>query len=130
MKKIAILLVVACMAGIALGVTTITYNVPDVFGVKLLAALMAQADAHVSIEIRGDRDSSEPGDEYSTRVHFRTPAKPAGMTNAVFVKKTIGLYASALEKAHQKWLYREIRIAYDANAPVEDIGVPDPNELN
>ena len=130
MKKL-IAIVILCIAGIALGVTTITYNIPDVFGAKLLTALKAQADAHIRIGIRGSQNSIDPNEEdYSTFIDFRTPPHDPNVTNVVFVKKTIALYASALEKAHEKWLKIEARKLYDAGSPSIDVNEPDPNEMN
>lgn len=124
-KLIAVLVLVICTTVYA--VTTITYNVPDDYGKELLAALIAQSDCHVSIEIRGH--NPDPEQEYNARIDFRTPAYVEGENPALFVKRRIALFATALKCAHEQKLKDDILRDYYQNAPVVDVNTPDPNDL-
>lgn len=127
MKKfIAVIIIALC--SVALAVTTITYNIPDAYGLKLLTALIAQSDAHVSIEIRVH--APEPEDEYNARIDFRTPPHDPNVANAVFVKRRIALFAAALRVAHENKIRDDAMREYYQNAPVIDVNNPDPNSLN
>jgi hypothetical protein len=128
MKKLIIITLVIAMASVALAVTTITYNIPDDYGTKLLAALIAQSGAEVEIEIR--RHASDPEDEYNARVRFDTPAHDPNVPNATFVKRRIALFAAALRVAHENKLRDDSLRTYHNNAPVIDVNTPDPNSMN
>ena len=130
MKK-CIFLMVLLIAATAYSVTVITYNVPDSFGAKLLAACIVQSDAHVTITIRGSQGASDPNQEdYSAQIDFRTPPYDPNIPNAAFVKRRVALFASALQKAHTRKLQEDIQRGYYENAPIIDVNEPDPNEMN
>ena len=130
MKK-CIFLTILLTATVAYGVTVITYNVPDSFGAKLLAACIAQSDAHVTITIRGSQGASDPNQEdYSAKIDFRTPPHDPNVPNAIFVKRRIALFASAIQAAHQRKLKNDTRNDYIEAAPIVDVNEPDPNEMN
>ena len=124
-KLIAVLIIVFC--SVDYEVTTITYNVPNDYGVELLTALIAQSDCHVSIEFRGSSSNHE--DDYDARIDFRTPAHDPNVAPAVFVKRRIALFASALKVAHERKLAEDERREYYQNAPVIDVNDPDPNDM-
>lgn len=131
MKKYGLLIAVVLTAGIAFGVTTITYNIPDVYGADLLAALIAQSDAHVRIEITGSQGAGNPDvEDYRAILDFRTPVYDPNVANAMFVKRRIALFADALRIAHQRKLKNDIRETYLEAAPGVDVNEPDPNEMN
>jgi hypothetical protein len=125
-KLIAVIIIGTC--SVVYAVTTITYNIPDDYGKELLAALIAQSDAHVSIEIRSH--APNPEDEYDCRIDFRTPAYDPNVAPDVFVKRRIALFADALKVAHKKKLKEDIRDEYYKNAPLVDVNEPDPNNMN
>jgi hypothetical protein len=130
MKKLAMLITLA-IATTAWAVTVITYNVPDVYGLKLLDALLAQSDADVRIQIRGHEGAPEPANnQYRADVAFYVPPRDPNLTNAEFVKRRIARFADALQLAHKRKLDKEIRDVYLAAAPVIDANAPDPNEMN
>lgn len=126
MKKLIMLLAIT-ICSIAIAVTTITYNVPDDYGKELLTALIAQSDCHVSIEIRGH--NPDPEKEYNARIDFRTPAYIEGENPALFVKRRIALFATALKSAHEQKIKDDTIREYYKNAPVIDVNKPDPNDL-
>jgi hypothetical protein len=124
-KLIAVLIIASCT--VVYAVTTITYNIPDNYGKELLAALIAQSDARVSIEIRSH--TPNPEDDYDCRIDFRTPAYDPNVAPAVFVKRRMALFADALTVAHKKKLKEDIRNEYYQNAPLVDVNEPDPNNM-
>jgi len=125
-KYIAVIIIGVC--SVAYAITTITYNIGNEFGQELLTALIAQSDAHVTIEIRG-HDPADPSNDYDARIDFRTPAHDPNVAPAVFVKKRIALFTTALKAAHDRKIRDDTLREYYQNAPVIDVNLPDPNNM-
>jgi hypothetical protein len=129
MKKIII--VILLFSSVAVAVTTITYNIPDNYGVKLLDAYIAQSDARVRIEIRGNKGTGSEGTEYYHAIlDFRTPVYDPNVPHAAFVKRRTALFVDALRVAHERKLKVDSYEEYIAGAPSVDVNEPDPNEMN
>ena len=131
MKKLAIAITVVLMAGLAFGVTTITYNIPDAYGLKLLNALIAQSGARIRIEVWGLNEESEPGSNtYHTVFDFDTPTHDPNVPNAEFVKKRVAFIADAFKVSHERKVKNDAHKTYMDSAPSVDVNEPDSGNMN
>ena len=131
-KEKALLIVI--LVGVAIGATSITYNIPNDVALRIVTALTEQSNAHVVIHIQGSQGAGDPNQEdYSARVDFRTGDPPdPNATNeelAEFVKQRTAKITMAFEKAHRNKLRRDEMKVYDVNRPTLDPNAPDPNEM-
>jgi hypothetical protein len=130
MKKIAIIAIVAVLAVITMnvfGVTTITYNVPDIFGIPLFKALKAQSYTNMNISFQGMHQ--EGVEDYVANITIILPAYDANLPNDVFVKRRMARIASGLKVAHELKLADEARKLYLDAAPIIDVNDVDPNDM-
>ena len=131
-KEKALLIVI--LVGVAIGATSITYNIPNDVALRIVTALTEQSNAHVVIHIQGSQGAGDPNQEdYSARVDFRTGDPPdPNATNeelAEFVKRRTAKITMAFEKAHRNKLRRDEMRVYDVDRPTLDPNAPDPNEM-
>jgi hypothetical protein len=130
MRKLAILITLL-IANTAPAPTVITYNIPDVYGLKLLEALEAQSDSNVVIRItKVDKSGGEPRVTYFADISFDLPERDPALSNGDFVKRRMARFADALRLAHEKKLLQDIRKTYLAGTPSVNVNDPDPNEMN
>ena len=119
------------LVGLAFGITTITYSVPDAYAIRHFKAQKAQSGANVVITIsRSTRGGGEPRLEYFADISFELPAYDPNIPNDVFVKRRNAMFADAQTLAHEKKLEQDAKKAYLAGAPSITVKVPDPNEMN
>jgi len=133
MRKEKVLLIVI-LVGVAIGATSITYNIPNDVALRIVTALTEQSNAHVVIHIQGSQGAGDPNQEdYSASVSFRTGDPPdPNATNeelAEFVKQRTAKITMAFEKAHRNKLKRDEMEVYDVDRPTLDPNAPDPNEM-
>lgn len=113
---------------LASGATTISWNIRNSYGAKLLAAFEAQDESHVSISFRGSQNAINPNaPDYAASIDFRTPARDPNDTNTQYVKKRVSLIIDAIKLAHEKKLLEDVKRIYHANRP--SIDVNEPNEI-
>ena len=130
MKKL-IALITLLIATTTWAVTVITYNVPDIYGAKLLAALTAQSDSDVRIQIRGHKGAGAGNTgQYKCDVAFYVPPRDPNLSNGDFVKGRMALLADAMRAGHDQKLKDKADKAYLAAMPVIDVNAPDSNEMN
>lgn len=124
-----IVVLVMVLVGVAMGATTITYNIPNDVALRILTAFIEQSNADAVIDIQ----VSQGQQDYSTRVEFHTGDPPdPNATNgelAEFVKRRTAKIVMAFEKAHRNKLKFDEGRVYDVNRPKVDPNEPDPNEM-
>lgn len=125
---------VVMLVAVALGATSISYNIPNDVATAIVTAFTEQSNAHVVINIQGSQGAGDPDiEDYSTRVDFRTGDPPdPNATNgelATFVKRRVARITMAFEKAHRNKLRHDEMRVYDVNRPMLDPNEPDPNDM-
>ena len=126
MKKIAILFIMACIAGLAYGAVTVTFTIPT-SKVKYVAAMTeAVFDSEIRIEVEGSqRDPNVPPFMLFCRVKFEPDPNNPNETTVHKFQRLQTLIVAGLTKANQKKIKDAAnKAAIDALIPVE-LDMPD-----
>uniref|UniRef100_A0A6M3JAQ1 Uncharacterized protein n=1 Tax=viral metagenome TaxID=1070528 RepID=A0A6M3JAQ1_9ZZZZ len=125
MKKLAAVLIIAAVCSIAFAAVQLTITIPDEYTTRVVKALRACENTHVSIHFQGSRDPNDPNaPDFSLDVDYRLDSIPAE-GHADYGKRFITTMLRNVVVAYETKVKTELRQAAIDAIPIVDVNVPD-----
>ena len=125
MKKslTAVLIIVVC--SVAFAAVQLTITIPSEYTTRVVSALRACENTHVSIHFQGSRDPNDPNEpDFSLDVDYRLDSIPAE-GHADYGKRFITTMLREVVRAYETKVETELRQAAINAIPIVDVNVPD-----
>lgn len=127
MKKTA-LLIVLLLAVAAYAVVELNFTIPDDYVTRVVAALRACENTHVSIHFQGSRDPNDPNTpDFTLDVDYRIDSDPNNPAedDRDYGKRFIRSFVRFIVEAYEKKLETQKRQEAIDAIPIVDVNVPD-----
>ena len=127
MKKLIAVLIIA-LCSVAFAAVQLTITIPDKYTARMVTALRACENTHVSIHFQGSRDPNAPnGPDFTLDVDYRIDSDPnnPAESHAAYGKRFIGTMFRNVLFAYETKIGTEERQAAIDEIPIVDVNVPD-----
>ena len=125
MKKLTAILVLIAICSVAYAAVQLTITIPDEYTARVVTALRACENTHVSIHFQGSRDPNDPNTpDFTLDVDYRMDSID-GEGHAVYGKRFITTMLREVVVAYETKVQKELRQAAINAIPVVDVNVPD-----
>ena len=125
MKKLTAILVLIAICSVAFAAVQLTITIPDEYTARVVTALRACENTHVSIHFQGSRDPNDPNTpDFTLDVDYRLDSID-GEGHAVYGKRFITTMLREVVVAYETKVQTELRQAAIEAIPIVDVNVPD-----
>ena len=122
-KLIAVIIIAVC--SVAYAAVQLTITIPDEYTARVVTALRACENTHVSVHFQGSRDPNEPNEpDFSLDVNYRIDSID-GEDHAAYGKRFITAMLREVVVAYETKIQTELRQAAIDAIPIVDVNVPD-----
>ena len=122
-KYIAIIIITIC--SVAYAAVQLTITIPDEYTARVVTALRACENTHVSIHFQGSQDPNDPNEpDFTLDVDYRIDSID-GEDHAAYGKRFITAMLREVVVAYETKVQTELRQAAIDAIPIVDVNVPD-----
>ena len=125
MKKLLTAVLIIAICSVAFAAVQLTITMPDEYTARVITALRACENTHVSIHLQGSHDPNKPNEpDFTLKVDYRIDSID-GEGNANYGKRFITTMLRNVILAYETKVAKEERQAAIDAIPIVDVNVPD-----